>query len=164
MAPIFIMILVSVALPQNQPFRVIYVLPALILLFVQACSRFPKVFLTFLFYIAIVGNVTYFTRPRLQREQWRQASQFLLSHPDIPVVIKFSAPFAPLTWYAPKLPVIKALPSLPELSSSKLFLMEYLTGLTDPSRTIDQTIQSMGYSETRIHNFEGVGFIYEYVK
>ena len=159
--PIFIMLVVSFLLPQSQPFRVIYVLPALILIFVQASLRFPKLVITLFVYIAVVGNVAYFTRPRLQREQWRQAAEFL-SQQQVPVVVKFSNPFAPLFWYSPQLTVVPALPSLPALSYPKVFLMEYLTGVTDPLRTIDHELQSRGYHEAKVHNFEGVGSIFEY--
>lgn len=161
--PIFIMLAVSFAFPQNQPFRVIFVLPALVLLFTQAIMRFPKSFFTLLFYIAVVGNVAYFTRPRLQREQWRQAAAFLSSQ-SAPVIVKFSGPFAPLTWYAPNLTILPALPSLPALPYPKVFLLEYLTGLTDPTRQIDRRLGELGYREDRVHNFEGVGFIYEYTR
>lgn len=162
-APVFIMLAVSFALPQSQPFRVIFVLPALILLFTQAVARFPKTFLTLFIYIAVVGNLAYYTRPRLQREQWRQAAGFLVSQ-DSPAIVKFTAPFAPLSWYAPGLAVVPALPHLPDLAASKVYLLEYLTGLTDPDRRIDSQLAGQGYRQNRIHNFEGVGFIYEYVK
>ena len=53
-----------------------------------AAVRFPKTFVTLVVYISIVGNVLYFTRPRLQREQWRQAIDFLRQQ-NITVVVKF---------------------------------------------------------------------------
>src|SRR3989344_4095045 len=75
--PIFTMMAASLWFPQTQPFRVIYVLPAIIFLFSSAVSRYPKIFMTFFLYIFVFGDLLYFTRPRLQREQWRQAISFL---------------------------------------------------------------------------------------
>jgi len=174
--PIFIMLLTSLAFPQNQPFRVIYVLPALILLIVTACLRFPKLFLTLFMYIALVGNIAYFTRPRLQREQWSQAAIFLQSQAGV-VIIKFPGNFAPLDWYAPDLSVIAAVPTMParseevamklsslQASTTPVYLLEYLTDLSDPNRIVDNTLDQLGYTVSRTYDFPGVGFIYKYDK
>ncbi len=173
--PIFIMILTSLAFPQNQPFRIIYILPAIILVLVQSAKRYPKLFTTLILYVFIFGNVTYFTRPRLQREQWRQAITFLQTV-NSPILVKFSDKFAPFYWYAPKLQTISLVPKAPSNpkdfmpvltalpSSSKLYLVEYLTDLTDPSRLIDKNLIELGFLNTRTHNFEGVGFIEEFSK
>ena len=93
----------------------------------EAAVRFPKLFLTLLIYVAIVGNYTYFTRPRLQREQWRQAITFLRQQ-NITVMVKFFDKFAPFYWYAPDLKVVTKIP----LDQKQFYFMEYLTGLTDP--------------------------------
>lgn len=174
--PIFSMLLISLVLPQNQPFRVIYILPALLLVFVSACRRFPKLIFTLVLYISLVGNFLYFTRPRLQREEWRQALSFISSRPA-PLLVKFSDKFAPITWYAPRLEIIPVLQSFPARSdqvsavlSSRLsglhqiYLMNYLTDLTDPHRLIDSTLVSQNWSLEKTYNFEGVGFISAYVK
>ncbi|MEK9200634.1 MAG: hypothetical protein AAB909_01535 [Patescibacteria group bacterium] len=171
--PIFIMLAVSFFLPQSQPFRVIYILPAFILAFSQAAMRFPKLFLTLLLYISLTGNITYFTRPRIQREQWRQAVAFLTTRDSVSVV-KFSGSFSPIAWYNPDLPVIAAVPSFPAkpdevasrlipLSTARsVFVFDYLGELTDPNRVTDQIVKEMGFSEVKIHDFSGVGFIREY--
>lgn len=174
LVPILTMLATSLALPQNQPFRIIYVLPAFILLLTAASLRFPKLFLTFFIYISLVGNVAYYTRPRLQREQWRQALSFLQSSGD-PVIIKFSDKFAPISWYTPSLNVIPAVPVFParakdvssklaSLSSPSVFLLEYLTDLTDPDRLTDRTLTELGYNLTHTYDYPGVGFIYEFKK
>jgi hypothetical protein len=170
------MITSSLAIPQSQPFRIIYILPSIIFLFSFAAIRFPKTFITLIIYISLVGNIAYFTRPRLQREQWRQAVTFLKSQ-DAPSLVKFSAPFAPILWYDSKLNTIPIVPSFPAKSEevaqklkpilvnlNKFFLFEYLTDLTDPSRIVDSQLTNSGFTIKRIHNFEGVGFIYEYSK
>ena len=174
--PIFIMILTSGLFPQNQPFRVIYILSGLILIFTQAIVRFPKLFLTLLIYIALVGNLAYFTRPRLQREQWRQALvsiQSEMSASDL-VVVKFSDKFSTINWYAPNLPVLAAVPSFPakpeevahslySLSQSdtrQIYLLDYLGDLTDPKREVDLALTNLGYIQQKTYDFPGVGFIH----
>ncbi len=160
-APIIGSIILSFFIPQTQPFRLIFTLPALIILLAETTRRFLKIFFTLLIYIAIVGNYTYFTRPRLQREQWRQALEFIRTRPAT-MVVKFPGPFAPMTWYAPDLPVITASSLRADLSD--FYLFQYLTGLTDPQYKIDARIQADGYAMQKRYNFEGVGFIDYYHK
>ncbi|MDO8488350.1 MAG: hypothetical protein Q7S31_03510, partial [bacterium] len=112
--PLLAAIGLSFVIPLTQPFRLIFVLPALILLLVGAMlRRFPQLILLLVVYISVTGIVMYASRPRLQREQWRQASQYLQSQvgPNSAVVIKFSGNFAPLDWYAPQLEVTAAVPT-----------------------------------------------------
>jgi len=158
--PIFTMMAASLWFPQTQPFRVIYVLPAIIFLFSSAVSRYPKIFMTFFLYIFVFGDLLYFTRPRLQREQWRQAISFLRQQ-NAPVLVKFPDKFSPFYWYAPDLPVTSA---KPPYTAPKLFLLQYLTDLTDPQRLVDLSLRDSGYINNRTYDFEGVGFIEEYVR
>ncbi len=169
------MMIVSFAIPQSQPFRVIFVLPAFLLLLSQAGIRYPKLFLTLLVYIALTGNITYYTRARIQREQWRQAIQFI-DQKNLLVVTKFSGKFAPFNWYHPDLPVLPAVPTYPakpqEVSQKlipitthqSILLMDYLGDLSDPGRVTDQVLANMGFTPGPIHDFPGVGFIREFHK
>ncbi len=174
--PLIASILLSFFIPQTQPFRLIFILPGLLILLAESCLRFPKVFIALVVYISIVGNYMYFTRPRLQREQWREASKFL-QQTKVPVVVKFSGPFAPMTWYAPNLKVVPAVLKFParepETSTiignsihglHDLYLLQYLTGLTDPENIVDRSIENLGFVKTETKNFEGVGFIDYYHK
>lgn len=174
--PLIAMLLVSFWLPQSQPFRVIFILPALVLLYTQAAFRFPRLFLTLIIYISLVGNVAYYTRPRLQREQWRSASEFLLSQ-NSPVLVKFSESFAPLKWYAPQLSIISSIQKfpgsfgqiLPNLTlstqtSPRLFVLDYLSGITDPDHQVEASLTYLNYRPVQTYNFEGVGFVSEYQK
>jgi hypothetical protein len=174
--PIFLTILISVVLPQNQPFRVIYILPGLILIFSQVIVRFPKLFLTLFLYIAVVGNLAYFSRPRLQREQWRQALEFVSSSAgtDAPVIVKFPDKFSPMLWYSPNLLVLGAVPTFPakpdEIARrltpvsasypSRVYLFDYLGDLTDPNREVDLTLVNLGYQRLKTYDYPGVGFIH----
>jgi uncharacterized membrane protein len=180
LVPVLSMILFSLVFPQNQPFRVIFILPGLIYLFVEACVRFPKLFITLFIYIFLVGNASYFTRPRLQREQWRQAIDFLQSQSSqsTSIVVKFSDRFSPFYWYNKNLPVTAAVPNFParpqEVSASMrqlveggvktVYVLDYLGELTDPNREVDQILLDTGFTKERIFNFEGVGLIHQFDK
>lgn len=171
--PIILSLLISFVIPQTQPFRLIFVLPALIFLLAQTCVKFPKIFITIFIYIAVFGNVLYFTRPRLQREEWRQAISYINMHPD-PAIIAFSGKFAPMQWYPTNFPVIAAVPTFPArpedvtqrlvLLPSKVYYFEYLSDLTDPNRQVKITLENLGYKLVATHDFDGVGFVFEYVK
>lgn len=173
--PILSSIFLSFLVPQTQPFRLLFTLPALILIIAQACLRFPRLFLTMFIYISIVGNFLYFTRPRLQREQWRQAIAFLQSQDGLPVV-KFSDKFSPFYWYAPNQNILAAVPSYPAKaeevasrlapihSTKNIYLLEYLGDLTDPYHSVEDKLKQLGYTNTYTYNFEGVGFIQKYTK
>ncbi len=157
--PITGSIFLSFFIPQTQPFRLIFTLPALIILLAEAAVRFPKLFLILLIYIAVVGNYTYFTRPRLQREQWRQAISFLRRQ-NITVMVKFFDKFAPFYWYGPDLKIVTEIPE----NEKEFYFMEYLTGLTDPGSETRRKLEIGDWRLEETKNFEGVGFIYKYVK
>lgn len=155
--PIILSLAISFWIPQTQPFRLIYCLPALLIILAQACKRFPKLFITLFVYITITGNVLYFTRERLQREQWRQAITFLRGQ-KTDVMLRANFRWVPFDWYAPELPIVLT------PSKQQVLLVDYLGELTDPNRQVEKHLIELGYSQTRIYNFEGVGFIRLYTK
>ncbi len=167
-SPILIMMLVSLIFPQNQPFRVIYILPALILIFAQGCFRYPKLLITLFIYIAIVGNVMYFTRPRLQREQWRQAVNFLnIQASSSPVVVKFPGVLSPLKWYPINFSVYPVMTSkqmdfLTNPAVTQVFVLDYLTEITDPNRFVENNLTNLSFTQKKIFDFPGVGFIRQF--
>ena len=158
LVPILFSIVISFVIPLTQPFRLIFILPALILILTQAVLRFPRLMLLFVIYISVTGMVMYITRPRLQREQWRQAISYLQKQ-DKTVMVKFFDKFAPFYWYGPDIKVVIEIPQ----NEKEFFFMEYLTGLTDPKGEIRKGIESRNWILEETKNFEGVGLIYHYV-
>ena len=157
--PVLLSLVVSFWIPQTQTFRLIYILPAMIMILAGAAQKFPKLMVTLIVYISIVGNVLYFTRDRLQREQWRQAIGFLQTQHQ-PVVVNFMDKFAPFYWYAPNLQVVT---SNKVTSDMKTFwYMQYLTGLTDPSHEFQRKLEIENWKLVDTKNFQGVGLIYKY--
>ena len=177
--PLLAAIALSFVVPLTQPFRLIFILPALILIFVQAMRRFPRLILLLAVYIGITGMVMYATRPRLQREQWRQTISYLQTQAtfDSAIVVKFSDKFAPFYWYSENLSVVGAVPTYPakELevkpilatslaSVHTVYLLDYLSALTDPNGVVDRSLENLGFAKLDTSNFEGVGFIHHYAK
>ncbi|MBI5358646.1 hypothetical protein HZB69_03430 [Candidatus Amesbacteria bacterium] len=159
--PIVASFIISFWIPQTQPFRLLFSLPALVMILAGAATRFPKTFITLVVYISIVGNVLYFTRPRLQREQWRQAISFLKTQDSV-VVVNFFDKFAPFYWYAPDMNVVTSDKVTSDIK--EFWYMEYLTGLTDPAKLTQKKLEIGGWKITETKNFEGVGLIYKYIK
>jgi len=169
---------VSFALPLNQPFRLIFVLPAIIMILAQAAVKFPRTFLLLLLYISVAGLVMTYTRPRLKKEQWRETVAFLEAKEDArsSIILKFSANLAPLEWYAPNLKVLPAVPTFPaqiqQVSTNlvqanlkeQVYVLDYLGELTDPYKTVEQSLMELSYQKQDVFNFEGVGLIHLYIK
>lgn len=173
--PIVISIVISFVIPLTQPFRLIFCLPALMLIFAQSANKYPKLMITLIVYISVFGNILYFTRDRLQREQWRQAIEFLSSHQAV-TLVKFSDKFAPFVWYSPNLPVVGIVNKYPATRADvdqnlvtaalpkDLFLVEYLADLTDPAGVVENSLSKLEYTDIKEYNFEGVGIIKHYQK
>lgn len=159
--PIFLSLALSFFIPQTQPFRLIFCLPPILIYFAVAAYYHAKKVLTILLYIFIVGNFMQISRPRLQREQWRQVTAYLNSQ-NLPVIVKFPETFAPLVWYKLNTPIISAYPKFTTPEYSKFVLFEYLTDLTDPNRQVENKLINLGYRETSARDFPGVGIIREY--
>jgi len=172
--PLVSMIVVSLFAPQTQAFRLIFILPGILISLALLSHKFPISTIALLVYISIVGNILYITRPRLQREQWKQASMYLIEKNQI-TLIKFPEPFAPLRIYAKELEYLSMGGNFPlskniakekvlSKSSDRIIVMEYLSGLTDPQYNTESALEELGYKEISKKNFEGVGFIKEYKK
>ena len=93
-------------------------------------------------------------------------------------MVRFSARFSPFYWYDPALPVVPALSEFPATGPdvaqnlsflvspqySRIYLLEYLTDLTDPAHEVEAVIKDLGFTLTDTADFSGVGFIRLYSK
>lgn len=142
-------------------------------------SAFRLLAILFICVVSLYGIFDYFLNPYVQREQWRQAVSFVekdASGDDI-VLFVFPEPFAPYLWYnkglveawgiAPNFiledrDLSNLLPDI--LNREKIYLFQYLTGLTDPEGKSHLFLQSNQFKNTSTKDFPGVGFIYIYEK
>lgn len=179
--PIILAILISFKLPIDQPFRVLYTLPAfytLLALGILSLTKFKKAFLFSIIGISIFGLALYYFNPKYWREDWREASNFVLekSSADTIVLFAWPDPFPPYQYYAGSKfakGVVKKFPAtlnevkqtLSKVDSKKeIYLFEYLQKLSDPNKFIQLTLKNNGYYHDQVYDFRGVGFVYHFVK
>lgn len=173
--------LVSLVMPVVAPQRLIFILPYFYLILaagilgMRGAKRLICIVLVVI--ITILGTYDYYINPFTQREKWREATNFVENSGEGIALFVFPEPFAPYIWYktgkvealgiAPKFRVEKA--DLPKLDNkimayNKIYLFQYLTGLTDPKKETWNYLQEKGYRETAIKDFPGVGFIFVFEK
>lgn len=172
---------ISFFVPVIAPQRLIFLLPFFLLILAEIIlklGRKLKILVLAIVYITnIVGLTQYYIDPYTQREQWRQAVSFTERPGDknSMALFVFPDPFAPYLWYkkdkidaigiAPKFKIREE--DLNQLvqrlkNKKRIFLYQYLTGLTDPDNMTQKFLVHAGYNLSEIKDFPGVGFIYVY--
>ncbi len=166
--PIMITWLISFLIPINQPFRLLFAVPAFYILLavgVLKLEKFWKFGVIGVLLILMSGLLVYYTNPKFQREDWRNATK------DIPTdaIFAWPEPFDPYIWYGGKgVGVIKHFPAseneiTQNLTNIKLgntvYFFEYLQDLADPQRIIQQELAKFGYKLKETRDFVGVGFV-----
>jgi uncharacterized membrane protein len=168
----------SLISPMLGYWRYIYIVPAFTSLIATGLYLLPKkLFLintaitiaSFLFF-----SIVFFSNPIFHREDWRQASE-IISIPNSLVILNFSDIFAPLKFYASdldyyltqkKLGTVRSDldDTLPETIGGKdsVFVLDYLSGLTDPKRSVVTWLSNAGFIQKQVYNVNGVGLIYKF--
>lgn len=169
----------SLLIPVFNYFRFIYVLPALLILVVIGISNLKSKLLQRILVGSIIlsngiGLSIYYIDPAQQRENWRQAVDFIESHPrsgDL-VLFEFIEPVAPYRWYTRQTvevigatdgysadPVKTPAKIEPYLENkSRVYHFDYLRDLTDPQKIVEQKLEQEGFKKTEVLNeFENIG-------
>lgn len=179
--PFALVVFTSLFVPIAAPQRLIFLLP----IFYVVIAFYLKNIKSTFKYIAIVviiltslsGLIDYFANPYTQREQWRQAVSKVeenVKGKSVSLFV-FPTPFAPYLWYQKER--LDAIGIAPDFSlndqdlivlkdkitgKDRIFLFQYLTGLTDPQQRTRNFLKSSGMTESEIYDFPGVGFIFVY--
>ena len=179
--PIVCALIISFKIPINQPFRILYVIPAfyiLLALGVENLMKFKRMLLVSLIALSLMGLGFYYFNPKFWREDWREAARFITENSSIDTVTIFvwPEPFSPYKFYANDkfaVGVVKSFPAkIEELentmskvdSKREVFLFEYLQDLADPNKFVQFELNKKGFREDKVFNFRGVGFIRHFVK
>lgn len=177
--PIIAGTVVSFIIPVAAPQRYINMLPLfciVIALGSESLSRNIKILsITIILSSSLLGIIHYYTDVNVQREQWKQAiNEIETTAPQKSTALfLFPDPFAPYNWYKTgKIDAFGITPGfhysetyLSQLntyleSRHRIYLFQYLTGLTDPKEQTRHYLATHGFSEVSILNYPGVGFIY----
>ena len=179
LTPLIFVAFATTIVPVAAPQRLLFILPffALILaLGIQNLEKYERIFCVLIITATFsIGLLQYYTDPNVQREKWRQAVSYIDRAKDSKslALFVFPTPFAPFQWYqngyvrgigiAPSFIISdEDLQNLKQEVKDKdrLYLFQYLTGLTDPENKVLNTLLHSGYKQIEIKNYEGVGFIY----
>lgn len=179
--PIIMSLLISFAIPLNQPFRLLYVLPAFYLILalgIYSLNKVRIIFFVLLILISFAGLSLYYFDSKYWREDWRSVSQFILnnSNENSLAIFAWPNPFPPYQYYAHDKFAAGVVNNFPATekevqknlvivdNKKEVYLFEYLSGLSDPNKTIQIILKNKGFKEDRIYNFRGVGFVFHYTK
>lgn len=182
MVPLIIAVIVSLFVPVYSYFRVLFIMPAFVILmaggilFFKGKLRYTLLGVVLL--IEIFSSLVYLVNSAYQREDWKGLVNFFQNQKPQIILFESSGTLSPFDYYAKGgLNAVGALTDIPakdESSVSKLensltgykevYLVDYLVQVTDPQRLASKKLNQLGYKERNIVNFTGVGFVYHYVK
>lgn len=181
--PILIASLVSLIVPIYSYFRLLFTLPAFILLvslgIISIKSKLKYIFLGLVLIIEIFSALVYLLNNFYQKENWKGAVSFLKTVDPKPLVyFESSGTLPPFDYYAKgEIAARGALKDFPAKSQKDLidlktetinldsvYLVEYLVDISDPNRLVQKELDNLGFVKVDTKNFTGVGFIYRYVR
>lgn len=179
--PIILATVVSFTVPIYSYFRLIFTLPAFIILIALGInfyqSKLRYVFLGVVLSVQVFATLVYLLNSSYQREDWRGAVGYLQTKAGSKVYFESSGTLPPFDYYAKHIEAKGALRDFPAKQETDLidleqdtksvkdiFLIEYLVDISDPNRLVEKKLASLGYKQIEIKNFTGVGFIHHYAK
>jgi hypothetical protein len=176
--PLFVSWLVSLFVPNFQPFRLLLILPSFYLLLSFGIESFtkPKVryFLISLFLlINFVSLSVYYFNPYFQREDWKEAVSFLSKQKAL-VLLPSETSSWPIKYYDPNSSInllfgTKEATQISETfkiggnKKDELYYIRYLVPVFDPSEKILLSLEKEGYTKTDEVSFNQI-FILKYQK
>lgn len=180
--PPLVATVVSLVMPVYDYFRVLFVLPGFVILIAVGIlyfnGRLRISLFTTVVLIEIVCALLYLFTPGYQREDWRGLVNYFQNITPSIVLFESSGTLPPFEYYAKgslnAKGALKDFPAKNENAISDLesilknhkdiYLVDYLVQISDPNRLVARKLTSLGYKEADIKNFNGVGFVYHYIK
>lgn len=164
----------SYFIPVFSYFRLLYILPVFYIVLSICLEKFSSKLFSILILSVIVfellASCLYLSNNNFQREDWREAINFVLQNQNDKNLIVFENPEipAPVKYYSNNLSDFQ--PGLSDnfekslVNKKKVFLFEYLAGVYDPRNIVKKKLSGLNYINTQIYNFRGVGFVRLYIK
>lgn len=182
--------LASLLFPAFIYFRFIYVLPAFYLLVAVGISniksnKLAKLVLGVILAGNLISFLIYAFDSNQQREQWRQATEFVETNIETDEVVLFSypEPFTPYRWYmgeyanredihawgvtdsvSPSVENTKKTVETLTRNKKGVYYFEYLSDLADPNNIVENSLLVEGFEVGKVYNFNGVGQVFYYTR
>ncbi|KKQ90143.1 MAG: hypothetical protein UT12_C0001G0011 [Candidatus Curtissbacteria bacterium GW2011_GWC2_38_9] len=181
--PVFLGFAIAYFIPVFAYFRFVFVIGAYYLIWASAINTINWTFLTrSLLFLALAVNLTsatfYFLIPRFQRENWREATSYVIQNSSQKTISLFESDYPPgpfdyysrgqvkaegaLNGYNADQSKVREKLNVLTQDKQKVFLFQYLSGITDPAGLVFQELTRLGFKNTRTRDFNGVGFVYEF--
>jgi len=180
--PLLLSWLVSFFVPILQAKRVLFLLPIFALLEAllinlnkKAHPHLAKIALSAILVINLTSTFAYWSKPQLQRENWRALSQEIahkFPKNETALVFSFTAPFAPWEFYDQTnfQTFSTGVYYLNQLSDPQVLfkdltnyhyvlVFDYLRDLTDPDNLLLQIVTDLGFREFGVLDYPQIGFV-----
>lgn len=172
--PVLFTFLVSFKVPMFQPFRLLFILPAFLLLIAYGIfelKKFQMLLLRLVVVMLLLFQGIFLINSSYWREDWRgavlEADKFTKDQGA--VLFAWKEPFPPYKFYSEEQMGVGGL--MPEVGerfvngqiSGPIVYFSYLGQLTDPERETQKMLENYGYREVEVKDFRGVGFVHFYV-
>jgi len=142
LAPIVLGIIVAGIIPVYQYFRVLFALPAYLLLLAISLNNISQKYSITIIFIQIISLVYFWFSPNLHRENWRHLTQ------DIPqsatVAMPSRAQSAPLLYYGLTQPILE--PSHEDIVGKQIYYIRYVEDLFDTAQAGQKNFTDSGYT------------------
>lgn len=180
--PIILGLLISVFTPVYSYFRVLYLLIPFVIFLAAGINcfnnRLKKIALVLIITIELGCSLIYLFNPGFQREDWKGLANFIKTNKkETKILLESNGLFSPLDYYSnDKINLLPALNNFPAESLMdvkgleeikdlrEIYLVEYLVDIADPNRLVAQKLADLGFIRKDILNFNGIGFVYHYIK
>lgn len=186
LTPTVLGFLISFLVPVHSYFRYIFVLPAFYIIWAAAINtiNWPTLTRALLFFALLVNigsSSIYLTNPKFHRENWREATDFIIknSTDKSAVLFESTSSVAPFDYYSknknvnafgaldsfsPKPEEVEKIVKSSATGKDKIYLFQYLSQITDPQGYVFEQLNEEGFRNSQTKNFVGVGFLYEFVR
>ena len=160
--PILMGSLLSIFLPVYSYTRVLFIVPAYLLLLSSGLASFRRQWGMIIVVGLQLTFLTYFWfSPQYHREDWRQLVHDLRSDPSAVVAMPSRAQNAPLLYYGWDQPIIE--PCCEKIEGNKIYYLRYAEDLFDVPRVGPANLRSAGYTISSQVSYPGLQVdIYEH--
>ena len=154
-APIILALLVSIFIPVYSYTRVLFIVPAyLLLLAIGLTNAKSNLYIFLLVSISLVSNAYFWLTPRFHREDWRALTADLNTLTNITVAVPSLRITAPLNYYHLQAPLIELTPQSPDTQT--IHYVRYGEDIFDPEKRGQANLATSGYTIIAQYTYSGI--------